>query len=130
MGYQKVTGSTVGLSSAMKSCMRPATVPMKTMKPLLRPRPRHGRRPRPQVAPADIITSSLRVDATGAHRTTPKNSAVEGEHEKRDHKAHAGQCNCDLNHPKSIDDNFLMPGELLQAPPNRNSASLKPNAAP
>jgi hypothetical protein len=81
MGYQKVTGSTVGLSSAMKSCMRPATVPMKTMK-------------------------------------------------KRDHKAHAGQCNCDLNHPKSIDDNFLMPGELLQAPPNRNSASLKPNAAP
>jgi hypothetical protein len=42
-----------------------------------------------------------------------KNSAVEGEHEKRDHEADAGQCNCDLNHPESIDYNFLMPGELL-----------------
>jgi hypothetical protein len=42
-----------------------------------------------------------------------KNSAVEGEHEKRDHEADAGQCNCDLNHRESIDYNFLMPGELL-----------------
>jgi hypothetical protein len=42
-----------------------------------------------------------------------KNSAVEGEHEKRNDEAHAGQCNCDLNHPESIDRNFLMPGESL-----------------
>ena len=42
-----------------------------------------------------------------------KNSAMEGEHEKRDDKAHAGQCNYELDHAGSIDRNFLMPGELL-----------------
>ena len=54
-----------------------------------------------------------------------KNSAVEGEHEKRDHKAHAGQCNCDLNHSESIDCNFLMPGECSE---HRRTATRKPEA--
>jgi hypothetical protein len=43
-----------------------------------------------------------------------KNSGVEGEHEKRDDKAHAGQCNYDLDHAGSIDRNFLMPGERCE----------------
>jgi hypothetical protein len=31
-----------------------------------------------------------------------KNSAVEGEREKRDDQGHASQCNYDFNHPGSI----------------------------
>jgi hypothetical protein len=61
----------------------------------------------------DRITISLRVHRHRRSVDRAKNSAVEGEHEKRDDKAHAGQCNCDLNHPESIDYNFLMPGEPL-----------------
>jgi hypothetical protein len=38
---------------------------------------------------------------------------VEGEREKRDDKAHAGQCNYDLNHAGSIGRKFLIPGESL-----------------
>ena len=64
---------------------------------------------------ASALTSSPAAWVDRQRRSVDhaKNSVVEGEHEKRDDKAHAGQCNCDLNHPASIDYNFLMPGELL-----------------
>ena len=43
--------------------------------------------------------------------TAAKNSGVEGEHEKRDDKAHAGQCDCMLDHAGSIERKFLMPSK-------------------
>ena len=43
--------------------------------------------------------------------TAAKNSGVEGEHEKRDDKAHAGQCDCMLDHVGSIELKFLMPSK-------------------
>ena len=42
-----------------------------------------------------------------------KNSAVEGEREKRDDQGHASQCNYDFNHPGSIGRKFLTLGESL-----------------
>jgi hypothetical protein len=40
-----------------------------------------------------------------------KNSAVEGEREKRDDQSHAGHCNNDLDHSESIGREFLTRGE-------------------
>jgi hypothetical protein len=40
-----------------------------------------------------------------------KNSAVEGEREKRDNQSHAGHCNNDLDHSESIGREFLTRGE-------------------
>lgn len=42
-----------------------------------------------------------------------KNSAVEGEREKRDDQGHASQCNYDFNHPGSIGRKFLTLGKSL-----------------
>jgi hypothetical protein len=71
-------------------------------------------------APCLKVMSTLTISprsSTGGRdrdgRRTSQNSAVEGEREKRDDKAHAGQCNYDLDHAGSIGRKFLIPGESL-----------------